>query len=180
MVEMAYVSERPEGVLGLALREAMKVRATLERVQGTAKEFRWLHPSLRGACGLGSWALSLLLQQQGIPAELVVGYYWVPSSYNTLDGATEDTRLYVRKTFHDGTHCWVQVGEHILDITATQFPCVADRVVHTFVGDKRYELLFTGTAAMKTLKEDWRDRDAKVFGVEQLRALWSEVKGEQS
>lgn len=81
---------------------AEAVRTALEQVKVRRPDLNW-GPGLVGACSVGSAALVRLLRRRGIPAVFVLGSY---THIQVMPGSV---------------HCWVQVGDEIIDVTATQF-----------------------------------------------------------
>jgi hypothetical protein len=70
-------------------------------------------------CGLASFTLRTELRKAGIKSKLMMGLY------KTASGGCR-------------SHCWVQVGGHVVDVTATQFK-IARKVHITRDKGKRYK-----------------------------------------
>jgi hypothetical protein len=79
-------------------------RQVRDRCEDVANKTNWFGADLSCMCGVASYALRRALRKEGIPAELICGEY--------TDHAGQLNGDY---------HCWVSVGNCIIDITATQF-----------------------------------------------------------
>lgn len=114
------------------------IQAIAERVRKNAEHFAARYPkhfgkdSLECMCAIAAFALAYALQQEEYEAQVVLGYFDSPDAYNE--------------------HCWVRVGNTIIDITATQFG-IPEPVLITDATDPRYALALVENATMDDLQE---------------------------
>jgi hypothetical protein len=73
---------------------------------------RWFSENLNGACAIASFALYEFLQKQSLKCKFILGKYI------------------------DNTHCWVELENQIIDLTATQFG--SEHKVYTPIKDDNY------------------------------------------
>ena len=92
---------------------ALECAATVRKV---AEKFG--NKSLAGICSACSLALAAALQDKGIKAEIVLGYYGSPYARNF--------------------HVWVEVDGVIIDVTATQFRRNLRKVTVRKKGHRQY------------------------------------------
>jgi len=137
---MAEVRVLTRGEKARIKRLARAVRHFFEHQPGSSwrrgndgpQAFKW-REDLAGACGDASLALAFLLQKEGFPAEFVQGRHK-----------------------QCGGHCWVELYDHIIDITATQFPLSRKIRIIRKHNDKRYESNLRNKEA-RTQTASWRD-----------------------
>lgn len=85
--------------------------------------------NLEGCCSFGSYLLSKVLQKNGFEAYFVEGEY------------------------DDEYHCWVELNDVIIDITATQFGDFPQ--VYVTDSDDKYYINTYGNNAIRTVKKQW-------------------------
>src|ERR1035437_599095 len=87
---------------------ANQLRETAEDLVESQKYgFDYFDPDLECLCAIWSVALQRIFDQNGIESEVICGEF----------------------RNKDLTHCWVETGTHIIDITATQFKKMSKRKV---------------------------------------------------
>lgn len=96
------------------LKAAIHVRNEIEDFVFGQDRFNFDPENLQGACAIASYTLHRTLNNLHIPNRFVMGWF-------------RD------KWSNDENHCWLEVGEHIVDITATQFG-ISDKVYVTKPG----------------------------------------------
>lgn len=87
------------------------------------------NPNLEGCCSFGSYLLSKVLQKNGYDAYFVEGEY------------------------DDNFHCWVELDNVIIDITATQFGDLPK--VYITETDDNYYINTYGIKAVREVKKKW-------------------------
>lgn len=117
-------------------RIAKVVREELERMSRAEPYLCWEESSLRGACAAGSRALVRSLRRFGVDAEFVMG-----------------------SKHGEHRHCWVVIGDAILDVTATQFGSSFPRVYWTGFDDPTYVEMARGRRAFQRMAQEF-PRDA--------------------
>lgn len=113
-------------------RVARVVRGELERMSREEPSLYWEESSLRGACASGSRALVRLLRRFGVDAEFVMGTKYL-----------------------EHRHCWVLIGDSILDVTATQFGTTFPRVYWTNFDDPTYVEMARGRLAFQRMTHEF-------------------------
>lgn len=100
--------------------------------------------NLVGHCGLAAMRIAAVLRE---PRALRVGFYM---KHETFCG---------RYGRYPNNHAWCQVGDTIVDPTATQFG--RNRAVHVVIAmeDDRYVETASGAEAIDTIMLDWRGAD---------------------
>lgn len=85
-------------------RDWLKVRQLAEQVRKAAEEEvgEVYGSSLSGACALASLILDEMLWKNGVKSQFVMGQFCLKDQFE-----------------HD--HCWVLIGDRVVDVTATQF-----------------------------------------------------------
>ena len=58
--------------------------------------------------------------------------------WRTLQKAGYDCNFIEGEWDYDVCHCWVEIDDHILDVTATQFYNITEKVYLTKIGDTEY------------------------------------------
>lgn len=53
-------------------------------------------------------------------------------------------------------HCWIEFGDNIVDVTATQFG-LTKRVFLSVADDFRYQRVMKNDTALKAIEENWPD-----------------------
>lgn len=101
---------------------------------------------LCGACGIASWTLDAIYKKLGVTSEFVMGRFNKNSRF-------DDSRY--------GNHCWVQVGEYIVDLTATQFG-ISETVYIARISDTRYLPEHFGRSAKLRLAK-WGDQSQSSY-----------------
>lgn len=117
-------------------RVARVVRDELERMSRDEPSLYWEESSLRGACASGSRALVRLFRRFGVDAEFIMGTKYL-----------------------EHRHCWVLIGDSILDVTATQFGTSFPRVYWTNFDDPTYVEMARGRMAFQRMMHEF-PRDA--------------------
>ena len=134
----------------VVMQTATAVRREIQRWADALGDDYSIDPTtLRGACGIGSHLLLQALEERGIlKATFVMGRYY--------RNGYED-----RSEWEDATlpnHCWLVIGDTIIDITATQFEEEEELVYVTTTSDDRYKGLHEGEDAVAILLNAWDDQ----------------------
>ena len=79
----------------------------------------YFQPDLTCACAVSSWTLWRLLKKQGVNANFISGRH-IGNIYLSYEKEIDEGRAVDISHLGDG-HCWVEVDNEIIDITATQF-----------------------------------------------------------
>ena len=61
---------------------------------------------------------------------------------------------FVLGTYEDKPHCWVEIGDEIVDLTATQF-CIVDAVYITNVSNPKYKKQCINNDALLLIQSTW-------------------------
>jgi hypothetical protein len=104
---------------------------------------------LRGACAIGSYILWKELCRRGLDAHFVFGGYF--------GGAPR--------------HCWVTVGDMIVDITASQFG--KPWIYMTSIDNQNYQETALDFVALRRLREQWCPSQVPYFDI--LRKYRKEI-----
>ncbi len=91
-------------------------------------------------CAIASYALMTALKKQGIKCRLISGFFDETGEYEE----------YEEKSIN---HCWVEVNNKILDITASQFPEHRNYSIVILPNNKSIETGYYPLEYPKTLKE---------------------------
>lgn len=92
-------------------------------------------PELNGLCARASLVLRDELLKVGTPARLIIG------------------------SFDDAQHCWVQVHDLVIDVTATQFSRAIPPVyIVDYEADRRYQSWAEDDDAVEIIGESWPAR----------------------
>lgn len=94
---------------------------------------------LEGCCAIASYALTKVVPG----AKFVVGCY-------VTKGKIDNRPIPM-------DHCWVQAGNEIVDITATQFKSTNPKILRATVGDTRFAGELKGRLAEKFVALHWPD-----------------------
>jgi hypothetical protein len=95
---------------------------------------------LLGGCAMASWTIQKTMELLGLPVTLVRGH------------------------FKSGHHCWVTIGDVIVDVTATQFGIDSPVYVTTRHLDGRYvPLLFNEDAEEEFMTGAWQRQSPILF-----------------
>lgn len=129
---------------------ARAVRARVSAYVSGKNNWDIVPSTMQGACGIASYILASVLFNRGVQCELVVGEFYFTSQH------PYDEEAYSRPICG---HCWVEIGQTRLDITASQFNVEwqAD-YPEVLVGDASDRALrerHRGLAAVKCLT-DWQ------------------------
>ena len=117
---------------------------------------------LNGYCAIASFFLVMLGRKFGYYYTLVEG-----SAFDLRPGDLDcGEEVDVKSLF--ANHCWVQYGEKIIDITATQF--YKDPVHIVDVGDENYWPLSQNNEARKNLKAEWPEEQNPYAYIKDLRS----------
>ncbi len=134
-------------VEGIVIRVATQVRAEIEKWASSLGADIWeITPEdLGGCCGIASHMLHNVLKELGIKSTFVMGHF-------DFEGDHTYTRT---------NHCWLAIGDSIIDITATQF--MLEKILITSGEDERYYALKTGAKGIKTLLDSWRGQSPTYY-----------------
>lgn len=103
-------------------------------------------PDLMCACAISSYTLCRALARHDIEATFVMGEMW----------SGPKGRSY-------GEHCWVQVGDTIVDLTARQFSPRLPPILVAPRTDPRYRPYKKGRAAVVEVNRDWAMHSPKAL-----------------
>jgi hypothetical protein len=102
-----------------------------DRMETWCEDKHFVTPNMCGACAICSYVLVKVLNRCGYQAELVLGKYDIEN------------------------HCWVELENSIIDITATQFGIKLPKVHIAKARNRMYRPEAYGRAAMLRLKKGW-------------------------
>ena len=119
---------------------SVQVRKAMEKASLSINDIvRGDRETLECYCAIASETLKKVLKNNGIKSKMVVGYFSLKEKMNN------DT---------ESNHCWVEAGEWMIDITATQFHGISQKVIILSVKKaKGYYKMTRKQAAF----EDWMD-----------------------
>ncbi|HUU87864.1 MAG TPA: hypothetical protein VMX17_08935 [Candidatus Glassbacteria bacterium] len=92
---------------------------------------------MAGYCGLGSALLHKTATVHNIKTDFVLGTFKTPNRKKKKSG-----------------HCWVEFGDHIIDITASQFG-INSRIYVSNIGDDRYTYVAKNDTAIFAIETCW-------------------------
>jgi hypothetical protein len=94
---------------------------------------------MAGYCGLGAVLLYRVAAIHNIKTDFVLGTFKTPTRKRKTSG-----------------HCWVEFGDHIIDVTASQFG-MKPRVYVSDIGDDRYYFIAKNDNAIVAIENNWPD-----------------------
>lgn len=88
-------------------------------------------------CAIGAYTLNKILKSCKFKTQFITGTYYDDIADNVC------------------YHCWVEINEHIVDITATQFSGITNRVHMISKENKLYKKELQGHWATRFINSDW-------------------------